>query len=228
MRIVGLNVGLRSLILIVLLLFGIVPLVLMISVNLPKVAAQLEDNAEKQMVSQLKERYYRASQLSERRKESVRILSMLTGLRDMMTPSDVHVISASLVKSRLCELIKNWFNAQEDIVSIVLYDRFGKEIMRLGRDEKFNIVLQEPRKGSIAGQVAFEKGKEQVNGESYVYVAAIDFGFVFEKDGRSHFHHPEVSLGVPVFDRHGEFGGVLIMKSDITLLVPDVTKDLLV
>ncbi len=215
---------LRTIIFFTFLCIGFFPLVTSILLNLPPVLTNLEQAVLDKRLSQLQEKFFVVSREVERRKESLRVLSMLPGPRDI-TAEKPKSLAPEVAGRRLAGLAQKWFGSQSDVQAVILLDRLGNERFRVKQNGQGKFVhLRSEEQGDLIPESVFLEGLKMPQGHTFVG----DVSLVYDKTDGRHLHKGLVILGTHVLDQKQEMTGLALLQIDFHQLFPVDEEYLLV
>ena len=108
------------------------PFAVNLSVNFPRVLTIIESAGRKAAISSLRESYFVINKKIVQREESIRLLSEVPGIRDILSGSS-STVPTDILSNRLTGLLKRWFKNQSDVRDVVLFCPDGCEKFKMVR-----------------------------------------------------------------------------------------------
>ncbi len=212
------NFSLRTIIFLSLFTIGVTPLVLFISVNLPTVLNKLETNAEKENISKLFHLSQKTQNIIERRKKSLRVISLIPGVRDMAGIQTDDSIPVSLRRKRINLLLTSWFNDETDVVGLTILDNEGREQLRIKRNDAGVLALMLPE------ELTNQKESSVFKESSSVEPGSVFVGEIVSKTSSQqikHNHSIKIYLGIPIVSNKKNTRGVAFLDIDLMSLLSE-------
>lgn len=136
--------SLRSLTIVFLLIFGLTPLAVTITLNLPPVLDQATESIEREKIDQLHHKFIDLNNLLNQRREGLRVLARVPGVLDLVKDADKAEVSPAQVKKRLPRLLTRLFQDHEEIERIIIYNREGVPQLAMTRNNGLLASTPEP------------------------------------------------------------------------------------
>lgn len=201
---------LQKLIFITLLAVGLLPLLLFISLNFPKIMMKLQQSGEERQLLALQQDFHDLNNLMQRRQESLQNLSHIPGILDLATPTE-NEVSTPLIRKRLSELLKRWYDSKEDINRISIIDSKGKERLSLSRNSEGHLQL-DPRNSHVAEEHSnIHQERVYYNDPSTTFSTGVHLHKSAGKNKKIPHTHQAVTIG----RSPGSSKGVAIMHIDL-------------
>lgn len=204
---------------------GLFPLFASMALNLPMVMDTLETSLINQEIANIKEKYVAVQKEIVIRSESARLLSNMPGIRDIASRQTNNSVPLDIVHKRLSKTIHEWFDEKHDIKSITALDMTGKELFRMNRDGAGRLSMIPP------GQLGFRQ--EIIDKLSTVDIQNPDIMVLGIKNiimwnGSEHFHHPNITIGSPVYNYDGIIDGFATITMDIGKILENFRYDYII
>ena len=216
-------VSFRLMLVLLLTSMALLPLFISISMNLPPVLNILETTIAKKQIADLKEKYFEVNREVTRRSESARLLAKIPGVHDIASQEVSGEISSMLVHKRLSATIRKWFGAKKDIKSISIINLSGMELYKMLRDHTGALRVVDPDELEKLQSVADEIRSERPG----LTILAIH-NRISWIDRQHHIHHPEITLGSPVYGSNGKIIAFATITMDMTGIMRKFEYDFLV
>jgi PAS domain S-box-containing protein len=208
----------------ILMSFAVIPIVANLGINLPKILSVLEESQREISLFNLKENYYALDRKIVQRQESIRLLTDVPGVRDILKGKSP-AFSRSAVERRLSGLMRNWFQGQSDVRSVTLYDLEGSERFKLERDDGHEALVRVPDN-------RLSSDRQIVDGLAWITKETKNSFVVMVQDiikfhDHLHSHNPLIRVGAPVRDLDGRILGMGVVDIDISNFLSMLKFDLL-
>ncbi len=197
----------RTLIFLIVTTLGLCPLLVLVSLNLPKTIERLERAAEleSQAISQI-----RFTQLNAR----IRCLKKSL-IRAATLPSALSLLTSDIDNLQLARVLTRWFEGDDQVNSICLFTTDGRERLSLARQqEQFSIV---PLDNSPSEQEYFQRALRLDENQILVELvrARPTSSQEMEKERQT------LLMSTPVLDSRKQVAGLMIMRADLTRFLRD-------
>ncbi len=206
---------LRTVIFLVLLAVGLFPLIGFVAINLPPLIKKMAEVQTEKQITQMMREFQKTRQIIERRKESMRMLSMVPGARDKVEDT-YSLVPSGTVNSRLSRMITDWFTDEKDVLAISIINGEGREKFHLEREGKKLVAISPAVILTESQSEAFRESKENKPGEFFVG----DIRTRATPADNSHVHELVISVGVPIVATRSKTVGVLLLELDLKYLLP--------
>jgi PAS domain S-box-containing protein len=206
---------LRNIIFLILFAIGFLPLTGLVVLNMPTVINKMTEIEEEKQIEQIMRQFYQTRQVIEKRKESIRVLSLVPGARDQVD-NNGGPVSSSVVVKRMTRMLIDWFSDEKDVFAISIIDPEGHEKFRLKRDGK-KLVTSSPAVALTESQAeAFRESKLNKPGDIFIG----DIQTRVRHLGDEHIHELIIYIGIPIIARKTKATGVLLLELDLKHLLP--------
>jgi PAS domain S-box-containing protein len=190
------------------LLIGLSPLALSISLNLSKVLAKFTELTEVEHVNQMNDQVHEMEFLLRRYKEDMRIIGQLPGVRSLVSAKEYRHAGPVIIKKQLTTLLGNLFGGKNmEELSVITA---GSQInytwhnpLVQGHDTIFNPAT---RIGLM--NLWIREARERQPGS--IFIASLRSDAIFRGD--HHEHSPKIILAIPLLNQEGTFAGVAVGK----------------
>ncbi len=192
---------LQKLLFITLLAVGLLPLLVFTTLNFPKILFKLKQSGEERQLLALQQDFRELNNLLERRRESLRNLSYIPGVFDLVTPSQSDV-PYSMIRERLSGLLIQWCDAKKDITGITIMDSNGQVRLSLSRGPDGHLRLEPGNEQTFQehDQVFLERTEHK---PSTTYSAGLHLHYPTEQKRKIPHTHLAVTIGYPPDDARG-------------------------
>ncbi len=214
---------LRSLIFLVLLAVIFLPLLGFMAVNLPQVVGKMTEVEQEKQTLLLMSDFDQVRQTIERRKESMRILSLVPGIRDLVGNDNVDV-PYELVLKRLTDMLISWFSRENDVVGISIIDQYGQEKLRLQREKQQLVSVSAASAITEYQAEGFRETRIRKPGEFLV----ANIRSKLRPIGEGHVHYLIFYVGMPIAADKIHENGVILLELDFKKLLPRKGIDYLI
>ena len=197
----------RTLIFLFVTALGLFPLLLMVSLNLPKTIERLERAAEleSQAISQI-----RFTQLNAR----IRCLKKSI-IRAATLPAALQAIFSDSSSPQLASVLSRWFEEDSQVKSICLFDASGKERLSLDRKNGKLAITQHDRNPSE--QDFFQQTLLLHENQIVAQLVSARSGTLQLTDAENQ----TLLMSVPVIDSRQQVVGLMVMRADLTRFLRD-------
>lgn len=122
----------RTIILLILFLFGAIPLFLLVSYNLPTVLDQYEIAAKEKQLATLERDFLALSDLLQKRKDTLRVFSVSPGSQELVGLPG-RQLPFSIVRKRFGKMMVDWYQNDLDVFRIIMLDNKGQQQLKVER-----------------------------------------------------------------------------------------------
>jgi len=214
---------LRTALLLIFMALVILPFAANLSINFQKVLNIIEVAARKEAISTLRESYFALNKKIVQRQESVRLLCGVTGIKDLLS-GQRSSFPMNVLSSRLSGLLKEWFDDQNDVREVMVFDLAGNVKFKMVRSAQNGLerageawlgqeeaIVREYRLGDVAG------------GNNFIII--VENVVKFQDD--YHSHEPCAKIAAVVTDFKGQVVGFASVLVDIASLLKRAHFDFL-
>lgn len=206
---------LQTVIFLTLFAVGFVPLAGFVTMNLSSVVKKMNVVEDEKQVEKMLQQFNLTRQVIERRKESIRVLSRIPGVRDLVDNKN-GLISSPVVLKRMTNMLTDWFKEEKDVLAISFVDSEGREQLRLKRSGN-ELFSSSPQIDLTDAETdAFLECTHEKPGEFYI-------GDIVNRVihiGNKHVHELILYVGVPIAAKKTKGIGALLLELDLKYLLP--------
>ena len=192
----------------VVLAIGLLPLLCIVSLNLPTVLTKFAELKENEHINQMDTQTHAFSLYLHRIEEDMRIIGQLPGTRSSVFSLSLQHAPTDVVKKQLPLLMDSLF-----------YDQSLEELAIIDSSAHVKYIWNNPLARAQSGvfdqtssagliNLWLEEARERKVGE--VFVASLQSETIFA--GERHEHDPKILLATPLVDMHGVFNGLAVGK----------------
>ncbi len=219
-------VSFRLMLVLLLTSMALLPIIISISINLPSVLHILESTIAEKQMADLKEKYFAVNREVTRRSESTRLLATIPGVHDIANREINGEVSSSLVHKRLSATMRKWFESRGDIKSIAIIDLSGMELYKMLRDHTGALRVAAPDElEKMEGMTEELRHLNQDHAGLSILAIHNRISWINRKH---HIHHPEVTLGSPVYGSGRKIIAFATITMDLTTILKKFEYDFLV
>ncbi len=203
----------RTIILLILFHFGTVPIILLVSFNLPTVLEQFEKSAMEKQLATLQNDFLILANLIQKRKDTLRVFSVNPGSRELASSTEGKV-PTSILRKRFGKMMVDWYQDDLDVFRIMIVDNNGQQQLRLERHGDGQLkVFPDSALEDSSQETLFADGRTLIPGQ-------VHFGdmrvVVQPQTGNDQF---VVQLVVPVESRDDGAPGIACIEFDLALFL---------
>ncbi len=217
--------SLKSSLVLALLLVGVLPLLCFIAINLPSVAAKVDQLARLEGVHALEEEVALLAKTIEHRRADLRTITALPGVADLFSDPAESRLPFRAIKQRIGLMFQRWQAPGSGVEKVVMFDAAA------------TLVGLWPLNGTAAAQPAAEAvpaaavvaewlAESRLVPLDQVFVADVKQEFLDQEQRHTHF--PKVTLGIPGKNKKGEYGGAVFMELSLAPFVDTVPYDFII
>ncbi len=219
--------NLKSLIALCLFGVGILPLIGLVTINLPTVIQKLEQLTELERVDEIKDQVALLETTIEHRKADLRTITALPGATDLFSDASTRTLDPIKINQRMTFMFQHWLPPELGVKAIILINGSGEVMSNWGLDAN-SVLAQRPLADiQTPAQTLHEWHQESMKAElNTVYVAGVEQEFADQHNQHAHF--PRLILGIPGKNKDGAYGGAIFMKISLASFVKNLHYDFIV